>query len=405
MSDVTRSPSRIGFMRPPLKRQDNSFQLDWGRCEDYEDDEDEDEDERTFMGTLRSSSNQISDHGDDFGFADPPPLLRPSLPSDTISITINGFRGDTSVCVSIKDHGHSRSALSQLKEFWSSRRSEYMFSCVSSKRKPSQGSLKAESPSTPPSNGNAAIYPRTGDLKRLRDQRFTTIDRAFCNLPLHSINKMLFLHDMLDRSNTPPSSPSESRSTSPFSCARGSLDMDDSSSFVDVSLTSEGCSSESDTPSSEGDDGQSYASYLGKTPHTPPVDPREWEVNWTARWEVVLSATKAAIDSAGIPRRSTVDEGALLSTLDSLHKHPVPINPKKIALPRFTKPTFYIPEDEEDLADLGDSDDDDYGRIITCMNRGLSAEELSREYLNNDSGIPLLPSYDPDVPYFPQFVR
>ncbi len=74
-------------MRPPLKRQDNSFQLDWGRCEDYEDDEDEDEDERTFMGTLRSSSNQISDHGEDFGFADPSPLLRPSLPSDTISIT------------------------------------------------------------------------------------------------------------------------------------------------------------------------------------------------------------------------------------------------------------------------------------------------------------------------------
>ncbi|TFY52498.1 hypothetical protein EVJ58_g9983 [Rhodofomes roseus] len=61
------------------------------------------------------------------------------------------------------------------------------------------------------SDPNVPIYPRLGDMCSIRDGRAASVDRAFCNFPLYTIRKVLYLHDMLRRAADSSCSESEQR--------------------------------------------------------------------------------------------------------------------------------------------------------------------------------------------------
>jgi len=138
-----------------------------------------------------------------------------------------------------RHHGYSRSALHNLKEFWSCRHDEWIkintysssraydgivtsprpslrldttfFSSntatprISPSSADSEGSQTSTSRTPSPSlDPNSPIFPRVGDLSRLRDPRPAMIDRAFCHVPLYSISKMVFAHE-LTRAKAPSS--------------------------------------------------------------------------------------------------------------------------------------------------------------------------------------------------------
>lgn len=422
MVDVPRAPSRIGFTRPPLQRQNNALRLDWNYCEDmYEDGE---EWEGDFAGGLRySSENGSGSPTEEYHEPDPPPILKPSLPSQTISISCVPLRllsttgtSPSEPCLAISedepiipDHGLSRSALNHLKEFWNIRKGEWnqREATLAHARSTASmygarqyalrdvlfGRLTAQHTPPEPEKGvadvapfmNTPIYPRTGDLLRLRDARFATMDRAFCNVPLHSINKMIFLHDMLDRSGAstpPPSTPSGLPVSLPKDL-EDSLNADDAeadAAFEDVSLTSSnsaaGCSDE-DTLVEHSSEmtGEKAGQLLGDSASI--VDDREpdraWEVDWSVRWRVLLHTTRTvALTSPPLFHRklSGVDEAALLEALHSVDVSPtmpVPASLSSKSLPSPTRTRFFIPEDEDedDYFNSYDGDEEeDYGRIL-----------------------------------------
>ncbi|THH29314.1 hypothetical protein EUX98_g4874 [Antrodiella citrinella] len=140
-----------------------------------------------------------------------------------------------------RHHGYSRSALHNIKEFWSSRHDEWIkfnayhatsraydgivksprpslkldtnfFSSNASTPALSPSSVTSEESQTPtprtpsPSlDPSLPIFPRVGDLSHLRDPRPAMIDRAFCHVPLYSICKMIFVHE-LSHTRTPSAS-------------------------------------------------------------------------------------------------------------------------------------------------------------------------------------------------------
>ncbi|KAF7797280.1 hypothetical protein EIP86_008475 [Pleurotus ostreatoroseus] len=430
MTDVPRAPSRIGFTRPPLQRQNNALRLDWTYCEDmYEDGE---EWEEEYSGGLAYPSGSSNHAIDDYHEPDPPPILKPSLPSHTISLSCVPVRllsttatSHTESCLAtcedepiIPDHGLSRSALNHLKEFWNIRKSEWnqreatlahargsaslygvgqyardslrdaLFGRLAAKHTPPEPA-KPAADAAPPINLNTPIYPRTGDLLRLRDARFATMDRAFCNVPLYSINKMLFLHDMLDRSgaSTPaPSTPSDSPVSLPKEL-EDSLSAEDAEAeavFEDISLSSSNsaaaCSDEDTLVEKsvelqldvEKTQQQVLDSAVIVDDHEPE---RVWEVDWSARWRVLLHTTRTAASTPTSPRSfhrvlSAMDEHALLEALQSVAVSPTApptlIGVSK-SLPSPTRTRFFIPEDddEDDYFNSYDADEEeDYGRVL-----------------------------------------
>lgn len=191
------------------------------------------------------------------------------------------------------------------------------------------------------------------------------------HFPTH--NKILFLHDMLHRSTThhssfephPPSdlkNPSLLRSLPPH--------MDDT--FVSISLSSSHSDSDDTTLVSEA---ASWCSVHGRyleqcgDKHGASVahclqDHREWEIDWTARWKVLLDSVKDdSLCIRSIP--ITVDEAAFYAALN-------PERPKT--------PKFFFAEEDDEFAGL--DDDEDYGDLVERPLYGLSAEALSKEFLH-----------------------
>lgn len=405
---LERSPSRMGFARPPLR-----LPTDAG----------EDDDEKwEFAGALlvpsSSTSSEDSNSSDDA--CEPTTPLdatpidpKPSLPARTVSLInipmqlpvvsppalhydeVASVAGETpDILATPADHGLSRSALSHLKGFWSVRQDEYakleaqlalseanayggiweaprdglraaLFSRLS---RPTLCTLyETDTPRPSRTNLNAPIYPRTGDLSTLHDSRSAMVDRVFCHLPLNSINKILFLHDMLDRSN--PSSPTSSETSLPMSEApKDGYSDEDGGSFVDISLRSESSRDTTlveDDPmsSTEGSD-EKHAS---DTSSIAEYD-RTWEVDWLARWQVLLAQVKDDPILPCTPSPSPVDERAFWAAL----------NPPKPA-------KFYIPAEDDEFfgLDSDGEDEDDYGVLVSQPAYGVTAESLSHEFLHN----------------------
>ncbi|GJE93786.1 hypothetical protein PsYK624_099480 [Phanerochaete sordida] len=406
--EIERSPSRMGFTRPPL-RVSSDFE--------YADAVVEDDDEKwEFAGALLvPSSSTSSDSSDDLEPSDATvPEHKPALPSRTISLShipmqfpvvsepaevdahyhvaipVTTSASDT--VYAPEDHGLSRSALAHLKGFWDARLDEYkrlktqlvletnpyggileasprdglraaLFSRLS---RPGLHSPQDASPSrdSPPSL-NAPIYPRTGDLSTLHDSRSAVLDRAFRNLTLNSINKILFLHDMLQRANG-------------LSAARPSKSaQSEDDDFVDVSLTGTGTVTSSESafvaasplvcqqPGCESGACKGQHEAEPSEPHD-----RTWEVDWIVRWKVLLARVKEdSLLPTQSPSPSPVDEKAFWAAF----------NPPKPA-------KFFIHEEHDEFFGLdsaSEDEDDDYGAMVTQSSWGLSAESLSREFLHN----------------------
>lgn len=288
------------------------------------------------------------------------------------------------------DHGLSRSALSHLKEFWSARYDEYArveayggilesphriglrAAFLSRFSRGARSPYHSDSPRTVRPDVNAPIYPRTGDLTILRDTRSAELDRAFSNVTLNSIKKILFLHDMLHRSSpTTPHAPELPSDISSDSSEDG---------FVDISLGSCGADSrEDDTLSDDATlshdasicpaHGRRRADCCEKhTPQAPGAAEfsREWEVDWIARWQVLLERFKE--DRAGSPLPSPVDERKFWSALNP---------PPKTA-------KFFIEDDDEFFGvDSDEEDEEDYGHMLIRPSYRVSADSLSREFLHS----------------------
>ncbi|PCH39146.1 hypothetical protein WOLCODRAFT_146865 [Wolfiporia cocos MD-104 SS10] len=107
---------------------------------------------------------------------------------------------------------------------------------------------------TSPPDPSVPIYPRLGDLARIRDDLSASIDRTFCRFPTHTIRKMLYLHDMLHRA----------RATGPSEFASRASASDDEETLVG------------------GTRGRAFADEALA---------RSWEHDWFARWQVLLHKT------------------------------------------------------------------------------------------------------------------
>lgn len=424
--DPPRSPSRVGFMRPQLRRQFAFASLDWAESSDSSDDDDNWEFASTLLIPFQPSSSDDSDLSDDAkSDIEPQELLcKPLLPQSTsiveapIDISVEHEVACISVATSeeeepyislaVTDHGHSRSALSHLKEFWHSRFDDYArmeaqimqnsayggivevnrsrdalrallltrLARVPNMR-PAPAPTESTCPRVPSANLNAPIYPRTGDLSSLHDSRSATLDRAFCNYPLYSINKILFLHDMLHRSTSTHPFPHKDSAAAALEIHQPARHipphMDDT--FVDISLSNSHSDSNDVTLVSAASSLCSLPGYYSKRCEVKhevdimyTIDPsRDWEIDWTARWKVLLNSTK---DDSLCLRSSTfpppvVDEAAFFAAL----------NPERSKTPK-----FFFAEEEDEFAGL--DDDEDYGDPIDRPMYGLSAETLSKEFLH-----------------------
>lgn len=400
----------MGFTRPSLRLSSDSG---------YADAASEDDDEKwEFAGALLvPSSSSSSDSSDDFEPSDASVLEhKPALPSRTISLSnipmqmpvasepaeVEGFFHVTTpvatpVVFTPPDHGLSRSALSHLKGFWSARQDEYarleaqlaletnpyggileiprareglraaLFSRLS--RPGPRSPQHAPSSNAPPSL-TAPIYPRTGDLSALHDTRSAVLDRAFRNLTLNTIQKILFLHDMLQRADRLPAPrlPSAPKAAS----------SEDEDAFVDVSLgtLSSEDSSEStfvadEPPACHDCDAGSCAEQ-----HAPVTKSRErvWEVDWVARWKVLLARVKEdPLFPTHTPSPSPVDEKTFWAAFS-------PPKPAKFFIPAEEDEFFGIDSDD---GGSSEDDDDDYGVVLARPAWGVSADSLSREFLHN----------------------
>ena len=113
------------------------------------------------------------------------------------------------------EHGYSRTALQNVKWFWSMREGTWDSASTNAK---AYGGIVEASPQAagpqptmttsnitpvrtlapePDSDSNVeCVYPRQGDIAALRDPYCADIDRCFANLPVWTMNKTLWMHDV-----------------------------------------------------------------------------------------------------------------------------------------------------------------------------------------------------------------
>jgi hypothetical protein len=411
-------------MRPQLQRQRAFTHLEWSEKQEEPDDERDWEFASTLLLPFEPSTSDDSDLSEDDSSSEydlHDVTGKPALPSSSVAIlqdsvelsVITHPEEQAQPCavpedilpylsLAVTDHGLSRSALCSLKEFWHSRFDEYarvesqviqncayggiieanrsretlrarLISRLTTSRQQQSFSMQPSRPKASPVNMNAAIYPRTGNLSNLHDSRSATLDRAFCNYPLHNIHKTLFLHDMLQRA-------------ADYTCHKGlqpSADDNDAEmladdAFVDISLSNptsidlDGCFDSTPssthcslhgcvTPRCDGE-------YPSTIVHTTECA-RQWEVDWMERWKVLLDSTKN--DSLCFRLNTySVDEAAFFAAL-SLENKP--------------KAKFFFAEEYDEFSGLHDDDDEeeDYGLVVTQPVFRVTAETLSKEYLRS----------------------
>jgi hypothetical protein len=233
--------------------------------------------------------------------------------------------------------GHSRSALMHQKWFWHARREEWTewenhkeaieptaeaYDGITTMSPRRDDTSKCSAPSSTTSqytlNVNAPIFPRTGDISALRDPYCASIDRCFCQFPLWTIHKSLFMFDLHHRASslndqtadahvdsteeeehgaksTSDNTPTLSRDSSSMTLNSGptvispALQEDDSVSadFSEDDFTlveddfsvSEKCGEDEDV-NSDTDDSHGWEGV------------RVWELTWYTRWELLTELAK-----------------------------------------------------------------------------------------------------------------
>ncbi|KZT24868.1 hypothetical protein NEOLEDRAFT_1178946 [Neolentinus lepideus HHB14362 ss-1] len=252
-------------------------------------------------------------------------------------------------------HGLSRSSLHYQKWFWHVRHEEWQeweaqieeaqasataYDGIAAQPRPPQRGpprdrvMVSEAP--PPSysrfhsaDPNAPIYPRAGDLSDLRHGQSVHLDRWFCFFPLYKVQKKLFLHDMECRAKDRSSSnPMDSPVDSPVS-------------EDDLTLVGDS-SNEIEEDESLDDLIEVDLGGARPRPNCKP-NPRRWETNWVLRWEKFAEILR---DEA-FARTAMLGQSTPMPAGDA-------IRPAK----------FYFEEADED-SDGTDSDDDDYGVLMS----------------------------------------
>jgi hypothetical protein len=114
---------------------------------------------------------------------------------------------------SYREHGYSRTALQHVKWFWSIREDSWQgsntrsldvnaYEGISEDHAPVASPVPQPPPtvvqvySCPQPVNTMSVYPRRGDISALRDPYCAHIDRCFAGLPIWTINKTLWMHDM-----------------------------------------------------------------------------------------------------------------------------------------------------------------------------------------------------------------
>lgn len=113
-----------------------------------------------------------------------------------------------------RQHGHSRMALQDIKAFWMTRLESRDALNDHQNYDKAYGGISQDSPPSPPpshrpvasapapdivpmhNTNSESVYPRHGDISALRDPYCADIDRCFSGLPLWTINKTLYMHDL-----------------------------------------------------------------------------------------------------------------------------------------------------------------------------------------------------------------
>ncbi|KAG1882549.1 hypothetical protein F4604DRAFT_1741385 [Suillus subluteus] len=202
---------------------------------------------------------------------------------------------------------------------------------------------------------NAPIYPRVGDISALRDPYSADVDRCFFKFPLWTIHKTLYVFDMHQRAVHISDQIQGSASSGSLQSSTGSTTCDDE----DVTLVAD------DEPPFEKQtlDNGSHQECL--PPETPKRSPpctweaiRAWELNWYARWELLIGLVQrdqalrqAAPLSPSITPSRFVDED--------------PSPPKGLLEPFTPKaPTPIIHFAGEDGEGDNGDEEDDYGTLV-----------------------------------------
>lgn len=149
------------------------------------------------------------------------------------------------------------------------------------------------------------------------------------------------------------------------------MEKSKASSLVDVGLRSKGENScESTFVADEQSSSQQYEcdGTDCSSKHEIVSCDRSWEIDWIARWKVLLARVKEdPLLPSSSPLPSPVDEKAFWAAFS-------PPKPAK----------FFIPEEEDEFFGLdSDGEDDDYGVMVSQPAYGVTADSLSREFLHS----------------------
>ncbi|KAG1775572.1 hypothetical protein EV702DRAFT_942480, partial [Suillus placidus] len=201
---------------------------------------------------------------------------------------------------------------------------------------------------------NAPIYPRVGDISALRDPYSANVDRCFFRFPLWTIHKTLYVFDMHQRAVHISDQIQASASSGSLQSSTGSTTCGDE----DVTLVAD------DEPSFEKQklDNGSHRDCL--PPETPKRSPsctweaiRAWELNWYARWELLIGLVQRdqALRQAAPLSPSTTPSGFIDEDLSAPKELLEPFTPKA------PTPIFHF-AGEDGEGDDGD-EEDDYGTL------------------------------------------
>ena len=295
-------------------------------------------------------------------------------------------------------HGLSRSALQHQKWLWNSRYDEWMqwraevetaeaeigpYGGISNaavieppplrrSRVPSPMLPEAENSPVTKAELNEKIFPRTGDITALHDPQVARLDQTFCNYPLCTIQKVLFVCCM----------DTAARRKSPLA-----QDSGNDNNFSDQDTDA----SPSATNVTEGEE-RALAPHGPSAPESalPLLTKLGWEQSWHTRWEVLdglVRMTEQAVLARGpatVPATVTTPIGLpvvarSLADVDECSNEQVQR--------RFFFAGSEEPGDNDGCESDDDDEDDDYGEVILNPRFALqrtTAEEraLGRSFLH-----------------------
>lgn len=298
------------------------------------------------------------------------------------------------------NHGLSRSALQHQKWLWNTRYDEWMqwradvetaeaemgpYGGISNaaaieppplrrSRVPSPMPPEAEySPVSKTAELNEKIFPRTGDITALHDPQVARLDQTFCNYPLCTIQKVLFVCSM----------DIATRERSPLSLDSGDVDHHSDSQDTDATpSTTKGAKSEERAPAP-------YDLPMSENA-LPLLTKLSWEQSWHTRWEV-LTALVRMTEQAVLSQSPTTIPATVTTPIG------LPVVARSLAdvdensNSQVQRRFFFASSEEGEVNDGCESDDDeeedDYGEIVLnprfALQRTMTEERfLGRPFLH-----------------------